>query len=228
MITPAQLPLALRLRAGSSLASFIAGDNQLLLAAVEALAQTESGQLYLWGESGSGRSHLLEARVRRAGSSGCFLAAAELVALTPEVLEGLEQFGLLAIDDIDVLAGKPDWEAGLFHLYNRLREAGGSLLVSAKQPPADCGFLLPDLVSRLAAGPVWRVLPLDEAGLLELVRQRGRAAGLEVSEEVARYLLARSTRSATALTVLLEQLDRLAMAHQRRLTIPFIRSLQSG
>ncbi|MCC1495662.1 DnaA regulatory inactivator Hda [Alcanivorax sp. 1008] len=226
MIAPAQLPLALKLRAGSSLSSFITGDNTLLLAALDELGCTESGQLYLWGESGSGRSHLLEGKVREAGGAGCFLAAQELVSLAPDVLEGLEQFRVLAIDDIDLLAGRADWEAALFHLYNRLREAGGSLLVSARQPPGESGFQLADLTSRLAAGPVWRVVPLADEGLLELVRQRGRGAGLEVSDDVARYLLARSTRSAAAIAALLAQLDQLAMAHQRRLTIPFIRSLR--
>lgn len=226
MIAPAQLPLALRLRASSSIASFIVGDNPLLLAALEALAGDEAGQLYLWGEPGSGRSHLLEAKVREAGDGGCFLAATELQALAPEVLEGLEQFSLVAIDDIDLLAGQASWEEALFHLYNRLQQKGGSLLVSAQQPPKDAGFQLADIASRLAAGPVWRLLPLSEDGLLELIMQRGRAVGLEVGDEVARYLLNRSVRSSVALMTLLEELDRLAMAHQRRLTIPFIRSLQ--
>lgn len=228
MMPPAQLPLALKLRAGSSLATFITGDNALLLAALAALDGDAPEQLYLWGEPGSGRSHLLEGKVLEAGGDGCFLAGSELAALTPAVLEGLEQFRLLAIDDIDQLAGRADWEAALFHLYNRLRDAGAALLVSARQPPADCGFQLADLASRLAAGPVWRVAPLAEDGLLELMRQHGRAVGLEVGDDVARYLLARSTRSAAAVTALLEQLDRLAMAHQRRLTIPFIRGLQLG
>lgn len=228
MITPEQIPLPLRLRAGSSLASFIAGDNALLLAALRQLGPADPGQLYLWGEAGVGRSHLLEARVRDMGSAGCFLAAAELQSLSPAVLEGLEQFEMVAIDDIDRFAGREDWEAGLFHLYNRLRDAGKSMLFSAALPPGQCGFRLADLVSRLAAGPVWKVQPLAETGLLDLVRQRGRAAGLEVGDEVARYLVARSPRSAAAIVALLERLDQQAMAHQRRLTVPFIRGLQQG
>jgi DnaA-homolog protein len=226
MIMPEQIPLALRLRAGSSLASFIAGDNELLLAALRQLGSADSGQLYLWGETGVGRSHLLEARVRDMGASACFLAAAELQASSPAVLEGLEQFELVAIDDIDRFAGQEQWEVGLFHLYNRLRDAGNSMLFSAISPPGQCGFALADLVSRLGAGPVWRVQPLSESGLLELLRQRGRAVGLDVSDEVARYLVARSPRSATAIVALLERLDRQAMTHQRRLTVPFIRGLQ--
>ena len=79
MMLPAQLPLALKLRAASSLSSFIPGENTLLLAALSALGRAEPGQLYLWGESGAGRSHLLEGKIRDAGSEGCFLAAAGLV-----------------------------------------------------------------------------------------------------------------------------------------------------
>jgi len=194
MSAPEQLPLALKLRAGSSLESFIPEGNELLLAALNRL---DSG-----------------------GSEQLFISAA--------VLEGLEQFDLVAVDDIDYLAGRPDWEAALFHLYNRVRDAGKSVLFSASAPPGHCGFTLPDLASRLAAGPVWRVRPLAEDGLMALVRQLGRASGLEVGDDVARYLISRGTRSAAAVVGLMERLDRHAMARQRRLTIPFVRSLHPG
>lgn len=228
MIAPEQLPLALKLRAGSSLESFIAEGNELLLAAMNRLGEGAGEQLFIWGDHGSGRSHLLEARVRQAGTAGFYLPASQLDGLSPEMLEGLEQFDLLAVDDIDCLAGRVEWETALFHLYNRVRDAGKSALFSASAAPGHCGFTLPDLVSRLAAGPVWKVQPLSEDGLMALMRQLGRAAGLEVGDEVARYLLSRGTRSAGAVVGLMEQLDRHAMARQRRLTIPFVRSLYPG
>lgn len=224
MTVPEQLPLALRLRPASSLDSFVAGDNAALLAALST-APLSPGPWFLWGEPGVGRTHLLEGCVRAHAAAACLLPASELAGLSPAVLDGLEQYPVLAIDDIDVLAGQRQWEEGLFHLYNRQREAGGALLFSAAAPPAECGFGLPDLVSRLAAGGVWRVRPLEDAGLVALVQGRGQAMGLEVSDEVARYLVSRSTRSAPALVALLEQLDRLALSRQRRLTVPFIRGL---
>ncbi len=228
MSAPEQLPLALKLRAGSSLESFIPTGNELLLATLNGLGTGDCEQLFIWGEQGSGRSHLLEAKVRQAGAGGFYLPAAQLDGLSPAVLEGLEQFDLVAVDDIDSLAGRPDWEAALFHLYNRVRDAGKSALFSASAPPAHCGFVLPDLISRLAAGPVWRVLSLSEDGLMALMRQLGRASGLEVGDDVSRYLISRGTRSATAVVGLMEQLDRHAMARQRRLTVPFVRSLYPG
>lgn len=228
MSAPEQLPLALKLRAGSSLESFVPEGNELLLATLNRLGNGDSEQLFIWGEQGSGRSHLLEAKVREAGAAGFYLPASQLDGLSPAVLEGLEQFDLVAVDDVDHLAGRPDWEAALFHLYNRVRDAGKSALFSASAPPGHCGFALPDLMSRLAAGPVWKVLPLSEDGLMVLMRQLGRTVGLEVGDEVARYLASRGTRSAAAVVGLMEQLDRHAMARQRRLTIPFVRSLYPG
>ncbi len=225
MTVPEQLPLALRLRAGSSLESFIADGNELLLATLNRLGKGGGEQLFIWGEQGSGRSHLLEAKVREAAARGFYLPASEVAGLAPDLLEGLEQFDLVAIDDVDLLAGRSDWEVALFHLYNHLMEKGSSVIFSATAAPDHCGFGLPDLRSRLAAGPVWRLAPLAESALVALARSRGAALGLEMSEETARYLVSRARRSATAVCALIEQLDRLALMHQRRLTTPFIRKL---
>ena len=225
MSAPEQLPLALKLRAGSSLESFIPDGNELLLATLSGLGKGDGEQLFIWGEHGSGRSHLLEAKVREAAARGFYLPASEAVGLAPDLLEGLEQFDLVAIDDIDLLAGRPDWEVALFHLYNHLMEKGGSVLFSATAAPDYSGFGLPDLRSRLAAGPVWRVAPLSENALVMLARSRGAALGLDMSEETARYLVSRASRSAAAVCKLIEELDRLALMHQRRLTTPFIRQL---
>ncbi|MFN3714969.1 MAG: DnaA regulatory inactivator Hda [Alcanivoracaceae bacterium] len=221
-----QLALALRLRGASSLDSFIAGDNGLLLAALAELAECAQGQLFLWGEAGTGRSHLLEGAVRERGETGCFLSGRELRSLSPAVLEGLERFDLVAVDDVDLLAARPEWEEALFHLYNSVRDRGGAMVFAARAAPAGCGFALPDLASRLAAGPVWQLRPLGDEGLVALIRQRGVAAGLDISDEAARYLMARTARNAAAICAEVDRLDGLAMAHQRRLTIPFIRAVE--
>lgn len=220
-----QLPLALRLRPSSTFASFVAGTNGLLLADLMHLAEAAQGQVYLWGSPDSGRTHLLEACVHHRPAESCFLSAAELVLLDPAVLQGLEQYRLVVIDDVDALRGLPLWEEALFHLYNRLQAAGGAVVYSAANPPGEAGFRLADLSSRLAAGPVYRLQALDDDGLVALLQSRSRALGLEMPLDVARYLLTRSPRSATALLEVLDRLDQQAMVLQRKLTIPFVRSL---
>ena len=171
----AQLPLALRLREGFDLDSYAGPPG--LAEAVKALVSGEWGQVYLHGAPGTGRTHLLTAAVRLAeglGQSACLLPGEEMAHLTPDVLEAFEQFDLVAVDNVDALAGLPDWEEALFHLYNRCREAQGRLLFAALAPPAAAGFALPDLASRLGAGPVYRLTVPDDAALAALLQRRAR------------------------------------------------------
>lgn len=218
-----QLPLAVRLRPQSRFATFVSGDNAALLRQLQGLTPGE--QLFLWGPPASGRSHLLQSVIAEAGDTACLLSGAELARGDPQMLQGLEQFRLLAIDDIDQLAGNAAWEAALFHLYNRLSGAAAIMLFAAAMAPAECGFMLADLRSRLAAGAVWQVRPLDDNGLAELLRRRAASLGLAMPEEVVRYLISRVPRDAAAITALLDRLDTQALSHQRRLTIPFIQQL---
>ena len=185
---PRQLPLSLPLRDSSTLESFVAAPGSSVQAAVRQLLDIP-GQIYVWGAAGTGRSHLLEAAGRQAlvqGRRACLFSAREMLATDVALLEGLEQQDCLAIDDIDALAGRPDWEEGLFHLYNRLVANGCSFLCSAALPPAAAGFVLADLASRLAAGPVYHLGQLDDGAraalesALDVYRQQG-AEIVEVS-----------------------------------------------
>ena len=223
-----QLPLALELREGHTLDNFLAGPNGAALATVRAAADGEERQVFVWGGAGQGRSHLLEGAVRRAqeqGRDACLLPAGELLPLVPEVLESMEQFDLLALDDVDRFAGHAQWEEALFHLYNRVMAGGGVLLFSAAAAPGAPRWLLPDLATRLAAGPVFRLQPLSEEELAALLAERARERGLKLGAEVARFMVMRSERSPALLLERLAVLDRTALARQRAPTIPFIKDV---
>ena len=114
----------------------------------------------------------------------------------------------------------------MFALCERLRAAGGMLLAAGARPPRELGLKLPDLATRLGWGPVYALTPLGDDERLEAVRLRARNRGLEMPEEVARYILARYPRDLDSLFALLDKLDVASLAEQRRLTIPFLRSLE--
>src|SRR5690606_31661193 len=222
---PRQLPLSLPLRDSSTLDSFVTTPGSSVQAAVHRLLEAP-GYVYVWGAAGTGRSHLLEAAVRQAlarGQRACLLSAPEMLATDVALLEGLEQQHCLAIDDIDILAGRADWEEGLFHLYNRLMANGCSFLCSASLPPAAAGFALADLASRLAAGPVYQLEQLDDDARAELLIRRAASRGLELGQEVANFIALRAPRTNSALLSCLEQLDRAAWEYKRRLTLPFVK-----
>jgi len=222
----AQLPLALQLREGNDLSNFFPGPNGAALAGACEVVLGADRQAFIWGGAKQGKSHLLEGAVRLAqqqGMDACLLPASELLPLVPAVLESMEQFDLLALDDCQRFAGDPAWEEALFHLYNRLMAQGGRLLVTADASPTAVGLLLPDLATRLAAGPVYRLTPLADDDLQKVLQERARARGLRVEQDVAHYIVLRSERSPGALMELLDRLDRMALAQQRSVTIPFVK-----
>jgi DnaA family protein len=230
-----QLALNLRLRDDSSFANFLPGRNAEVLACLEAIAAGDPAErtggatsLVLWGARGAGKTHLLEALCRAAGEFGpaaAYVPLEEPRALAPAVFENLEDAPLVCVDDLDRVAGRCEWEAALFALYERLRARGGRLVASAAVAPAALGLALPDLASRLTAGWVYALVPLNDDDKLTALARRAHARGLELPEEVGRYVLTHYARDTHALFALLERADRAALAAQRRLTIPFLRTL---
>ena len=220
-----QLPLGIGLKDAATFDNFYPAGNELLL---QALQQGNDTMLYIWGPAGSGKSHLLQALCHATAANGhspVYLPLQELVSLSATLLEGLEQQALIAVDDIQTVAGLSHWEEGLFHLYNRVRDSGHRLVVSATAAPAGLALTLPDLVSRLGWGPVFQLAVLTDFDKRAALQLRAHRRGLEMGDEVAEYLLRRCPRDMDSLFNLLNRLDQASLAAQRRLTIPFVRQL---
>jgi len=199
-----QLPLRIGLRDSATFANFLPAANAQ---ALHALQQQGEPFIYLWGAGGCGKSHLLQAAchaVTEAGGSAVYLPLGELSQMSAELLEGMERMQLVCIDEVDSIAGNTRWEQALFHLYNRLRDSGNRLVVAGQAAPPALGLSLPDLVSRLGWGPVYQ---------------------LQLLSDEANYLLNRAPRDMQALFALLDELDEVSLAAQRRLTIPFVREV---
>ena len=223
-----QLPLPLALRASSTLENFVGAANAQIVAALRAGDAVAVPSIYLWGGAGSGKTHLLEAVCRWGEQHAlrCAFVPLALPELTPAVLENLEHNRIVCIDDIAHIAGNVAWERALFGLYERARERGTRLIVAAPSSPRGLALRLPDLSTRLSAGTVYRLQALSDADKLQVMRARAQAYGLEMPDEVARYLFARHTRDLPALLEMVARLDTAALAQQRRLTVPFVRSLE--
>ncbi len=224
-----QLALDLKLADFAVFETFHAGPNALVLEAVHEVSTDPNPQLaWIWGGEGSGRSHLLQAAVAAAGEGGracAWLPLTDTSEVRPAFLEGMGALDLLCIDDIDHVAGYAEWERSLFRLLEDLREQGGSLLVSASGPPVDAGFMLPDLASRLASGPTWKLQYMDDADRLAALQLRANWRGLDLPDETGHYLMRRVNRGSNALFELLDRLDGAALTAQRKLTIPFVKSV---
>jgi DnaA family protein len=224
-----QIPLPLGGADALTFDLYCAADNALALTELKQVARGgASRNVYLWGDTGTGKSHLLHAACAAAADAGrraALVPLAQSHRLAPALLEDLEDLDLVCIDDLDAIAGQPAWEQPLFHLFNRMREAPRPLVFAARTSPAGCAIALPDLKSRLGWDLVFRLAPLQEAERFAALRGRAQMRGMKITDEVLNYLSRRIPRDMHSLFAWLERLDRESLAAGKRLTVPFVRDL---
>lgn len=225
-----QLALALASQDKASFDNFFSAENGELVEALKLMVtQSEYRVLYLYGATGSGKSHLMFACMRLAkqlGGQSSYQSLADSY-VTPEMLALIEPAHLVCIDNIGAWAGSTERERALFTLFEQIKHEGGQLVVAANQPADISGFVIPDLISRLSSGLIYPLLPLTDDQTLSALKLRAEQRGLSVTLDVLRYLLSRATRNTAELFQILDQIDRASLAEQRRITIPFIQNLLS-
>lgn len=227
-----QLPLGFEPGELFTFESFVGGSNVIATGLAQQVAQNQGErQLYFWGDSGRGKSHLLQACCNLAAKNKqtvCYLTSAEIKNQSTAMFDGLEQLQLICLDDIETWLADTDWEIALFDLINRVRENNNCLIMASSQPPEEAFVKLPDLRSRLAWGPVFQLHELSDKDKFQALRFRAKQNGLELPENVADYLMQRYPRDMFGLFERLAVLDKASMAMQRRLTIPLVKSVFSG
>jgi DnaA family protein len=192
-----QLPLEISPPAAPSLDNFVVGANAEALAAVRALAAGERPEavVYLWGERGSGRTHLLRAAT-------------------------LANPGLVAADDVETLDATA--QQALFNAINAARDGQAAVLAAGGAPPAALS-LREDLRTRLAWGLVYQLRAPSDADKAAHLRAEAARRGLRLPEEVLAYLLSHLPRDLASLNAVLDALDRYSLASRRPLTLPLVR-----
>ena len=196
-----QLPLPISAAAQPSLENYLAGPNAEALERVRALAAGRLGErmVYLWGERGCGRTHLLQAAAQA----------------NP---------GLVIADDVETLDAQA--QQALFVAINTAREGGPAVLAAGAAPPASLA-LREDLRTRLAWGLVYQLKPLTDPDKALHLRAEAAHRGLELSEEVLWYLLHHLPRDLPSLRAVLDRLDRHSLARGRPITLPLVRDALS-
>lgn len=207
-------------------------DNAALEAALEDVIGSPTDQrLFIHGRQGSGRSHLLQACAIAAvdkGHSAQYINMRDVVEFPPEaVLDAIADVDLLCMDDLDALAGHEQWELALFSLYNQKLSQTGAWLAAANQPPQAQSFKLSDLASRLSAFTVFQLHGLDDDGRRDALMLRATQRGIQLDSHVADFIVQRYSRDEMELFQALDELDRHSLVRQRRLTIPFVKTVLS-
>lgn len=174
-----------------------------------------------------GKTHLLQAACRKARDleiDSVYLPLGQPGVDQPGILDDLFSLQLICIDNVQEIAGKPAWEAALFSLYENIR-GRGLLIVASDRAPSESGFDLPDLVSRFHRGLVYGLKSLDHEQRMQVLRQRAQLRGIAISDEAAAFIEKHFPRDMPSLVRLLEQLDHESLVQQRKITVPFIKSV---
>lgn len=226
---PFQIPLSVSLRDDTRFENFGPQGNELACATLgDAAAGVGEQFLFLWGEGGVGCTHLLQAAYYRAQDlrkQAAYLPLDELKLMGPGVLAGMEQLDLVCMDNVQAVIGDKKWEEGLFHFYNRMRQANKHLVMAAKAPPQRLGVKLPDLASRMNWGITFQVYPLADQYKREVFVRRAASRGIELAEDVVKYLFSHASLDMKDLYDLLDKLDQASLSAQRKVTIPFIKEV---
>lgn len=191
-----QLLLDIQPAPAPSLENFVAGRNAEALASMRAaLAGKPPRFIYLWGEKGSGKSHLL---------SAC------------------KAHGIRVADDVHLLDN--DAQIALFNQFNQLKEQGEMLVTAGLHAPSQMG-LRDDLATRLAWGLVYQLHPLTDAEKAQALQTHAHERGMKLPDEVIEYCLRYMRRDLPTLMAVLDALDEWSLTEKKPVTVPMLRKL---
>ncbi len=192
-----QLLLDIKPASPPTLRNFITGRNAETLASLTAAINhtAQSNFIYLWGEAGSGKSHLLQA---------------------------CKTQNLTVVDDVHLLDNAA--QIALFNHYNQLKENNGTLITSGLHAPTQIG-LRDDLATRLAWGLVYQLHPLNDAEKSLALQNHAKERGIRLPNEVVDYCLRYLRRDLSTLMATLDALDEWSLTTKKPVTVPMLRQL---
>lgn len=202
-----QLPLDIAMEPAATLDNFVVGANGAALTCLRQMSETAQPQfVYLWGESGVGKTHLAIAMGLR---------ESDVPNFSPDRLR-------YAVDDIDTLT-----EEGLdklFALINEVRvHPGATLVMTGKKSPAE-KFVRPDVCTRLTWGAVFHIQPL-QGDMWQALAAQAKERGLEVTPEAENWMKNYLPRNIKILSHLLSEMDRELLAKKKAtVTVPALKA----
>lgn len=218
-----QIALDIGMARGPALGNFCAGPNELVLQHLTLWSGSPTRSpvpTYLWGASGSGKTHLLLGvadALRRQGASAGWLDATDL---EPPAFD--ERWSVVLLDDVHLYTAEQQHAA--FNWFVNAQGLQRGVLAAGAWPPADLR-LREDLRTRLAWGHVFQLHVLSEPERRAVLRQAADARGIFLGDEVMDYVLTRFSRDLGSLMDLLDRLDGYALQEQRAITIPLIKAM---
>lgn len=224
MTKPHQLPLDLKSVPALGREDFFVSEcNQMAVHWIEKWPEgwKPFPALIIYGETGSGKTHLGEVWRKRAGAE--LLSAEDFQKSSDDDILSLSKN--ILIDGLEILVGGRDSESKLFHLYNHALQSGLSVLLLSRISPERLNFTVADVASRLRASPNAEIAPPDDDVLVKVLGKRFHDQGFIVTEPALTYAVTRMERSWEAMDRLVESAITTATAEKRQITLPLLKGV---
>lgn len=222
-----QLALDIGLASGPTLDGFFAGPNEpalrhlrLWVGGGQASTVHSPVPTYLWGEGGSGKTHLLESVGGALAAQGAVVGWLHAGVIEPPEFD--DRWVAVLLDDVHLYTAVQQHAA--FNWFVNAQSLQRGVVAAGALPPADL-VMREDLRTRLGWGHVFHLQVLGETERRAVLRQAADTRGLMLSDDVLDYMLHRFSRDLGSLMELLNQLDGYALQTKRAVTIPLIRSM---
>lgn len=212
-----------------SLENFLGEENKPIIHELQQLVSRKRGKnvIYIWGGNGSGKTHLLDSCCTAANNierSGLYISLKQ-GASYKNIFEQATDTSLVCVDDLQEASGDDNFERQLFSLYEKTNSGTGGIVVSGIKPLNSLGIKLKDLESRLSSGGAFNLQTLSDEDKRIALKARASYRGIVLAESVISFIMSHYQRDTSSLFSLLNKLDSASLQSQRKITIPFIKTL---
>lgn len=220
-----QLPLAFKAQGNKTLQAFLVGKNQSVLDSLASFLHSSENIFYLWGEAGSGKSHLLQAYTQS------LTGQLTTVIITPvdinkrEDISLIEMFEIICIDKVEEIVGHQHLEESLFSWINEVRQANKKIILSSQVSNQSQQWQLPDLKSRILSGRTHEIIVLNRHQTLEVFKQQAQFRGIVIDDKTLKFLQNNCSMDMKFLSQLLNRLDEITLIQKKQVTIPLLKKI---
>ena len=217
-----QLGLPISLDSKKLLDNFIA-NSELLNLIHQLFQDKKASEIYVYGLTGQGKTHVLQGVVLKALASDKNAIYIDCIDSFPEhLLDFIDQLSFISLDNVDLIS-KENQEI-FFDLYNRARQAGVVILVSGSSLPADL-TVMKDLKTRLSLAAVYKLEALNDELTMDVLNKQMNDRNLTIDSKIYEYLFKNYSRDLNTLVSAMNQLDKASLQSKKAISIPFVKTV---
>jgi len=215
-----QLGLPISLNTSMLLESFTA-NKELLRLINQLFVDENSLEVFIYGASGQGKTHILQGAVLKAlelDKNAIYIDCSE--PFPEHILDFIDQLHFISFDNVHLISSKN--HEIFFDLYNQARQSQILILVSADKLPSDLE-VMKDIKTRLSLAAVYKLEELNDESIMRVIDSQMGQRNLSINSGVYEYLFKNYSRDLKLLLATLNDLDKASLQAKKAISVPFVR-----